>query len=114
MFKYNLMNWYWIVDGSTTFVFSSASHSYVRADDNTYLAWLASGGIPTKISSADLPNVVNEPIIEQLKAVDAASSRALRAILLAQHNGQTPNPADVSTLAAYEAQAAALRARLVR
>ena len=113
MLKYNLMNWYWVVDGNTSLVFSSASHSYVRTDNSTYMAWLASGGIPTKISSADLPAVVNQPIIDQLKTIDAASSRALRAILLAQHNGQTPNSADLSTLAYYESIAANLRTQLI-
>lgn len=44
-------NWYWIVSGSTTAVYSSAARDYVAADNPTYLAWLASGGRTTNIAS---------------------------------------------------------------
>ena len=40
---YNPANWYWIVAGSTTQVYSSASASYVLISDTTYQAWRAQG-----------------------------------------------------------------------
>lgn len=49
---YNPQDWYWIVAGSTTEVWSSKRVQYVAVNDATYTAWLAAGGVPTKISSA--------------------------------------------------------------
>ena len=51
---YNASNHYWIVGGSTTQVYSSASASYVAVADATYVAWLAAGNLPTKISANDM------------------------------------------------------------
>jgi hypothetical protein len=34
-------NWYWVVGGSTTQVFSSAAGDFVSVSDLTYVAWLA-------------------------------------------------------------------------
>ena len=48
---YNPANWYWIVGGSTTQVFSSVVGNYVPVTDATYVAWLASGGKPTPIDT---------------------------------------------------------------
>lgn len=48
---YTPQNWYWIVAGSTTQVYSSASASYVPVTDATYEAWLAAGNLPTKIDT---------------------------------------------------------------
>lgn len=48
--KYNPANWYWIVAGSTTQVYSSAAVAYVPVTDPTYLAWLANGNKPTSIA----------------------------------------------------------------
>jgi hypothetical protein len=50
--NYSPSNWYWIVAGSTTQVWSSARVQYVPVTDATYVAWLAAGGVPTKIDSA--------------------------------------------------------------
>jgi hypothetical protein len=48
--SYDPFNWYWIVAGSTTQVYSSAVVAYVPVGNATYVAWLAAGGIPTKIA----------------------------------------------------------------
>lgn len=44
-------NWYWVVAGSSTQVYSSAQAAYVPVSDATYQAWLASGGIATVIAA---------------------------------------------------------------
>lgn len=48
---YNPANWYWVVNGSTTQVFSSAIGDYVPISDPTFLAWVASGCAATVIDS---------------------------------------------------------------
>lgn len=53
-------NWYWIVGGSTTQVYSSASNTYVPATDQAYLAWLSSGLTVSKVAvEADIWHYVN-------------------------------------------------------
>jgi hypothetical protein len=47
---YTPNNWYWIVAGSTTQVYSSAAVAYVPVANSTYVAWLAAGNVPTKIA----------------------------------------------------------------
>ncbi|TAN76890.1 MAG: hypothetical protein EPN20_01950 [Magnetospirillum sp.] len=49
----------------------------------------------------------------RLEIIDSRSSRPLRAVLAAQAAGQQPAAADLQALAALEAEAAELRARLV-
>jgi hypothetical protein len=49
--NYTPANWYWVVGGSTTQVWSSARAAYVPLSDATYTAWLARGFSPTKIDS---------------------------------------------------------------
>lgn len=44
-------NWYWIVAGSITQVYSSAVGDYVPVTNATYQAWLAAGNTPTKIDT---------------------------------------------------------------
>jgi hypothetical protein len=44
-------NWYWIVNGSTTQVYSSAVGNYVPVGNATYLAWLADGNTPSLIDT---------------------------------------------------------------
>jgi hypothetical protein len=51
MSSYTPLNWYWVVGGSTTQVYSSASQSYVAVADATYSAWLAAGNKPTVIDT---------------------------------------------------------------
>lgn len=53
MKDYNPLNWYWIVAGSATQVYSSAAGDYVPVDDATYVAWKADGTNPTNIASAE-------------------------------------------------------------
>ena len=48
---FDVTNWYWIVAGSTTQVYSSASGGYVPVSDPTYVAWLATGKPPRPIVS---------------------------------------------------------------
>lgn len=63
-------NWYWIVAGSTTQVFSSASGGYVPVADATYQAWLAAGHRASRIASeAELGEVLAQ---HDLKPVAAA------------------------------------------
>lgn len=44
-------NWYWIVAGSITQVYSSVVGDYVPVTNATYQAWLAAGNTPTKIDT---------------------------------------------------------------
>ena len=44
-------NWYWIVGGSTTQVYSSAVGNYVPVDNTAYLAWLADGNTSSQIDT---------------------------------------------------------------
>ena len=56
---FNPQAWYWIVGGDETRVFSSASGNYVQPSNAAYLAWVESGGIPSRIASeAELGEVL--------------------------------------------------------
>lgn len=48
---FNAANWYWVVGGSTTQVFSSLAGDYVSAADATYQVWCSGGGVPTRIDT---------------------------------------------------------------
>jgi hypothetical protein len=48
---YNPQDWYWIVGGSTTQVYSSKTGNYVPVNDASYQAWLALDNHPTKIDT---------------------------------------------------------------
>jgi hypothetical protein len=50
---YSPANWYWIIAGDETRVWSSAVAGYVLASDATFAAWLATGNAPTRIVSED-------------------------------------------------------------
>ena len=43
--EYDPSNWYWIVNGSTTQVYSSKAGDYVPVANATYVAWRAAGGV---------------------------------------------------------------------
>lgn len=59
MKEYNPRHWYWIVNGSTAQVYSSAIGDFVPIADVTYVAWLADGTLPTRIGSqAELGEVL--------------------------------------------------------
>jgi hypothetical protein len=44
-------NWYWLVAGNTTQVWSSASNAFVPLTNSTYEAWLSAGNAPTNVPS---------------------------------------------------------------
>lgn len=50
---YNPTDWYWIVDGDETVLYSSKAGDYVQPDDAAYVAWAADGTMPTRIASED-------------------------------------------------------------
>lgn len=45
------VNWYWVVAGSSSQVYSSTAGDYVTVDDATYQAWLAAGNKSTQIDT---------------------------------------------------------------
>lgn len=51
MKTYDVTDWYWVVGGDLTKVFSSKAFDYVPSDDPTYVAWRADGTNPTNINS---------------------------------------------------------------
>lgn len=64
---FNVFNWYWIVGGDLTKVYSSKTGDYVLVSDATYVAWLGAGGIATLIDSEVslgqvLANVTARPV----------------------------------------------------
>lgn len=49
---YNPQDWYWIVGGDETKVFSSAAGNYVQPSNAAFVEWSADGGTtPTRIAS---------------------------------------------------------------
>jgi hypothetical protein len=78
MKNYNPSNWYWIVAGDESRVFSSATGNYVPATDPTYLAWRADGAMPTRI--------LNETELGEVLA--DARVRPQRAAVLDAYKGQ--------------------------
>lgn len=57
---FNPRDWYWIVAGSTTQVYSSKAGNYVPVADPTYQAWLAAGNTPSRIDTeANLGDVLS-------------------------------------------------------
>lgn len=68
---FNIRNWYWKVNGSTTQVYSSAAGDYVPVSNPTYVAWLAAdpGNVPTSIASeAELGEVFALPRLRPVAA----------------------------------------------
>ncbi len=66
---YTPSNWYWIVAGSTTQVYSSAVGNFVAITDPTFLAWLASGHAPTNIDTeANLGQVLAGQLLRPVPA----------------------------------------------
>lgn len=64
---YRVRDWYWIVNGSITQVFSSKAKAYVAVSNATYRAWLARGNRPTPIpTEVKLFAVLAEEAIECL------------------------------------------------
>lgn len=53
MMDYTPSNWYWIVAGDESRVYSSKAGDYVALSDAGYVAWIAAGGQPSRIKNAD-------------------------------------------------------------
>ena len=83
-----------------------------NSDWQMYQQWLLLQGNVPDVADPLSTDEHNAPILAQLATLDAASVRPLRAINNAIQSSQTPNPADVAKLAAYDAQAATLRSQL--
>ena len=59
MTDYNPRNWYWIVGGEESHLWSSAAAAYVPQTDKTFSAWFNAGNYPTRIASeAELRDVL--------------------------------------------------------
>jgi hypothetical protein len=64
---YNPTNWYWVVAGNSTTVWSSAALAYVPLANSTYVAWLAAGNVATHINStSDLYGVMAAQVVPDL------------------------------------------------
>lgn len=112
--NYNINNWYWIVDNSPTQVFSSANRGYISQNDAAYLDWIAAGGKATRISSTDLPGVVNAPIIAQIEQVERGKIRALTDIAIGNpYASGSPALTPEQRLQSIEIQLDNLREQLV-
>lgn len=74
---YDPTDWYWIVAGDDKQLWSSAAGAYVQSDDAAYKAWLAAGGLPSRIASAaELDEVLNG------HGIDGPTAKAPRLIVL--------------------------------
>ncbi|MET3995051.1 hypothetical protein ABID65_006717 [Bradyrhizobium sp. S3.9.2] len=51
MKTYDLFDWYWIVAGDASRVFSSKLHDYVLPSDPAYVDWAADGSAPIEIDT---------------------------------------------------------------
>ncbi len=47
----NVNDWYWIIAGDASKVFSSASGAYLQQDAAAYVSWLGLGNQPTRLAS---------------------------------------------------------------
>lgn len=63
---YDPFNWYWIVVDSGR-LYSSSRNAYVDIADATYLGWVSSGGVATKIANA---TELNEVLAHYGKSVE--------------------------------------------
>jgi len=114
-------DWYWIVNGSTTQVYSSKAGGYVPITDPTYLAWVTSTRLPSKIASElDLGGVLADYLLRPtpagvlggyLDALTAYFDRlddVARAAALAIMDEENRMKADVAAMAAAVAAATSL------
>ena len=59
MLPYTPADWYWVVNGSTTQVYSSKTGDYLPLTAPVYVGWQQAGGVPTRIASeAELGDVL--------------------------------------------------------
>lgn len=84
---YTPNDWYWIVAGDETRIYSSSKLAMLPATDSAYVSWLTSGAIPTRIDSMDslngvltaasvLPNILPQDLMAQFTADDATKIQA--------------------------------------
>jgi hypothetical protein len=67
--EFDVKDWYWIVAGDDTRLFSSKTGDYVLPGNAAYVAWLAAGGAPTRIvSEAELGEVLAPHSIRPVRA----------------------------------------------
>lgn len=60
MIGFDPYNWYWIVGGDESKLYSSKTGDYVLPTSEDYLAWTSTGGVPTRIASeAELGEVLD-------------------------------------------------------
>lgn len=93
---YIISDWYWIVNSSTTQVFSSARASYVPISDSAYQTWLAAGNLATPIpTDGELTHVllqsslswniiypVGQTDVSRLDGSDAALAKQVSGIII--------------------------------
>jgi hypothetical protein len=84
---YTVSDWYWIVAGDESRVFSSKVGNYVPVSDATYQAWLAASGAPYRIANEEelgelLANARVRPADAAATVVDAYKDRHAREITL--------------------------------
>jgi hypothetical protein len=81
MKDYTPTNWYWIVGGDPSQVYSSAVGTYVPSSDPTYVDWAADGTPPTRVANEDelgdvLANAslrpVNAVVLDKFKGAQAS------------------------------------------
>lgn len=76
MRTYDPRDWYWIVAGEPSQVWSSARAGYVATDDDDFAAFVAAGGGPTPIASlAELAEVFAQQFPGGMLSVYAADAR---------------------------------------
>jgi hypothetical protein len=69
MIEYTPQDWYWIIAGDQSKVFSSASGDYVLPSNPAYVAWLATGKKPTRIlNEAELGEVLADVRVRPTRA----------------------------------------------
>ncbi len=86
---YDVKNWYWIVAGDASKVYSSKLGDYVQVSDATYQAWLSGGNLPTNILSAD----------ELAEVLALASVRPAQADLLDRYRGSQASKLTIELVA---------------
>jgi hypothetical protein len=68
LLQFNPLDWYWVVGGNTSQVYSTKVKGYVSITDLNYVSWLSLGGVPNIIDTdANMQhlsyNIFNKPIL---------------------------------------------------
>lgn len=81
--EFDINNHYWIVGGNEARVWSSFLRGYVPSNFDAYTAWVADGGLPSRIiSEGDLYAYINRSVLEQIANIERAQARPIREIAL--------------------------------